>query len=279
MDYTWKLDHKEKISLKDYPPDFSAKLNKVKALPVQQQFSQELGELQELCYAAGKNSILIVLQGMDTSGKDGTVRAVMADVNPQGCNVTSFKAPTIEELNHDFLWRIHQHIPAKGMIEIFNRSHYEDVLITRVRQLVPEAVWKARYDHINHFEKQLADNGTIILKFYLHISKEAQAERLKAREDDLSKRWKISAGDYKERLFWDGYQQAYDDLLEKCSTEYAPWYIVPADRKWYRNLAIAEAIVEALRPHRKDWEAGIHARGEKAYAELLQLRKEMGDKI
>jgi PPK2 family polyphosphate:nucleotide phosphotransferase len=275
MDYVWKLDSGKKVSLKDFDPSYSGKLKKDDAPSELDKLYGELGELQELLYAAGHNAVLVVLQGMDTSGKDGTISHVMSSVNPQGCRVTSFKAPTSEELAHDFLWRVHANTPGKGMLGIFNRSHYEDVLIVRVHNLLPEADWKANYDHINNFEKLLTGTGTIIVKFFLHISKDEQAERLQAREDDTAKRWKINAGDYKERNFWDEYQQAYEDLLEKCSTENAPWYIVPADRKWFRNLAIARTLVETLRPYRKDWEKALDARGKAAYDELLQYRESL----
>jgi PPK2 family polyphosphate:nucleotide phosphotransferase len=275
MDYVWKLDSGKKVSLKDFDPSYSGKLKKDDAPSQLDKLHRELGELQELLYAAGHNAVLVVLQGMDTSGKDGTISHVMSSVNPQGCRVTSFKAPTSDELAHDFLWRAHANTPGKGMMGIFNRSHYEDVLIVRVHNLLPEADWKANYDHINDFEKLLAGTGTIILKFFLHISKDEQAERLQAREDDTAKRWKINAGDYKERNFWDEYQQAYEDLLEKCSTENAPWYIVPADRKWFRNLAIARTLVETLRPYRKEWEKALDARGKAAYDELLQYRESL----
>jgi PPK2 family polyphosphate:nucleotide phosphotransferase len=276
MDYAWKLDSDKKVSLKDFDPAYSAKLKKDESGPLLEKCHQELDQLQELLYAAGHNSVLIVLQGMDTSGKDGTISHVMSNVNPQGCRVTSFKAPTSDELAHDFLWRVHANTPAKGMMGIFNRSHYEDVLIVRVHNLLPEADWKANYDHINNFEKLLAGTGTIILKFFLHISKDEQAERLKAREDDKDKRWKINAGDYKERQLWDDYQEAYEDLLEKCNTDHAPWFIVPGDRKWFRNLAVAQTIVETLRPYRDDWEKALEARGQAAYAELLKYRETEG---
>jgi PPK2 family polyphosphate:nucleotide phosphotransferase len=273
MDYTWKVEPGKKVSLKDFDPAYSATLKKDESGPLFEKNHQELGELQELLYAAGHNSVLIVLQGMDTSGKDGTISHVMSDVNPQGCRVISFKSPTEEELSHDFLWRVHANTPGKGMMNIFNRSHYEDVLIVRVHNLLPEANWKANYDHINNFEKLLAGTGTIIIKFFLHISKDEQAERLQAREDEPDKRWKLNVGDYKERQYWDDYQKAYEDALVKCSTDYAPWHIVAADRKWFRNLAVAHTIVETLRPYRKDWEKALHARGEAAYSELLKYRE------
>ncbi len=273
MSYAWKLDQGKKVVLKDYDTAYSGDITKEGAPARLEKLNIELDELQELCYAAAHNSILIVLQGMDTSGKDGTIEHVMANINPQGCRVTSFKSPTQEEVEHDFLWRVHANAPRKGMMAIFNRSHYEDVLVVRVHDLLPEKAWKAHYQHINNFEKLLADSGAIILKFFLHISKKEQAERLKSREDEKDKRWKLSAGDYSERRYWDEYQAAYEDLLEKCSNPHAPWYIIPADRKWFRNLAVAEALVEALRPYRDDWQQELRARGNRAYSELLDARK------
>ncbi len=279
MDYGWKLNKHKQISLKDYDPRFCAELKKSDAEIELEKYHTELDQLQELCYAASQNSVLIVLQGMDTSGKDGTVSHVMAQVNPQGCRVTSFKAPTPEEQAHDFLWRIHNATPAKGQMGIFNRSHYENVLVVRVHNLVPKRDWEDYYNQINMFEKTLADNGTIILKFFLHISKDEQAERLKAREDDLDKRWKLSAGDYVERKFWEEYQTAYEVLLEKCSTAHAPWYIIPADRKWFRNVAVAHRLCEAMRPYRSVWEKELRHRGEAAYSELLKARQTGNDEL
>ena len=207
----------------------------------------ELETLQELLYAEGKHKILIVLQAMDTGGKDGTIRHVFEGVNPQGVQVASFKAPTMKELAHDYLWRIHKHTPGKGEIVIFNRSHYEDVLVVRVHNLVPEAVWSRRYEHIQAFEKLLVDEGTTILKFYLHIDQEEQKERLQARLDDPEKTWKFSIGDLDERKLWSQYLNAFDDAIGKTSTETAPWYVIPANRKWYRNLVISSIIIEKLR--------------------------------
>jgi len=209
--------------------------------------NQELETLQELLFAEGKHKILIVLQAMDTGGKDGTIRHVFEGVNPQGVKVASFKAPTRKELAHDYLWRIHKHTPGKGEIVIFNRSHYEDILVVRVHDLVPEAVWSRRYEHIQAFEKLLADEGTTILKFYLHIDQEEQKERLQARLDDPEKIWKFSKGDLDERKLWDKYLSAFEVALEKTSTENAPWYVIPANRKWYRNLVISSIIIEKLK--------------------------------
>jgi len=184
---------------------------------------------------------------MDAGGKDGTVRHVMFGVNPQGCNVTSFKVPSAEESAHDFLWRIHKAAPPKGMIGIFNRSHYEDVLVARVHNLVPKEVWSTRYEHINSFEKMLVDSGTVILKFFLHISKAEQKKRLQSRLKDDSKHWKFSESDVQEREYWDDYTEVYEDAIKKCSTEWAPWYIVPANKKWYRDLVVGETIVKRLK--------------------------------
>lgn len=206
----------------------------------------DLIELQERFYAWDRRSLLIVLQAMDTGGKDGAIKHVMRGVNPQGVQVTSFKVPTPEELAHDYLWRIHKAAPPRRMIGIFNRSHYEDVLVVRVHELVPPAVWRQRYEQINQFERLLADTGTVILKFYLHISREEQAQRLQARLDTPHKRWKFSMGDLAERKLWDDYMAAYGDALRLCSTDHAPWFVVPANHKWYRNVVIANILVETL---------------------------------
>ena len=210
------------------------------------ELNQRLEALQELLYAEGKHKVLVVLQAMDTGGKDGVVRHVFDGVNPQGVRVASFGRPTEEELAHDYLWRVHRHTPGAGQMVIFNRSHYEDVLVVRVHGLVPETVWRRRYDQINEWERLLAEEGTTILKFYLHLSPEEQAERLAARRDDPTKRWKFSRGDLEERKQWSAYMAAYQDMLSRTSTPWAPWYVVPADRKWFRNLVVAATLVEAL---------------------------------
>jgi len=208
--------------------------------------ADKIVDLQELLFAEHKHKLLVVLQGMDTSGKDGTVRHVMRGVSPQSVRAVSFKKPLQSELEHDFLWRVHPHVPASGEIVIFNRSHYEDVLVVRVHQLVHDKVWKKRYDQINDFERILAESGTTILKFFLHISKEEQRERLQARLDDPTKRWKFQHGDIEERKLWNHYMKAYEDALEKTSTDWAPWTIVPSDKKWFRNYVAAKTIVQAL---------------------------------
>src|ERR1700739_4272402 len=207
---------------------------------------RRLDDLQDLFYAEKKRALLIVLQGMDAAGKDGTVRHVMSGVSPQGCSVTSFKVPNSEELAHDFRWHIHKSVAEKVMIGIFNRSQYEDVLIVRVHELVPEEVWKARYGEINRFERSLAENDVKILKFFLHISREEQEKRFQERLHDPRKKWKYSKADARERKRWDDYVTAYEAVLSRCSTEDAPWFIIPADHKWLRNLAISRIIVETL---------------------------------
>jgi PPK2 family polyphosphate:nucleotide phosphotransferase len=207
---------------------------------------EEIAELQQRLYAEGRRALLVVFQAMDAGGKDGTVRAVFSGVNPQGCHVTSFKAPTSEELAHDFLWRIHKASPRRGEIGIFNRSHYEDVLVVRVDELVPKKVWQARYDVINAFERFLVAEGTHVVKIYLHISREEQAERLRERLEDPAKRWKFSPADLAKRAQWDDYIEAYEDALRRCTTDEAPWYVVPADRNWVRDLAVSAIVCKAL---------------------------------
>lgn len=219
---------------------------KEKAKAVTAQLIGRLDELQERLYANGNRAMLIVLQGMDTSGKDGTIKSVMSGLNPQGCKVVAFKTPSSEELAHDFLWRVHHKAPSKGQIGIFNRSHYEDVLITRVHGLVSEKIVKQRFNQIKEFEELLYENGTTIVKFFLHISKEEQKERLEERIRNPEKQWKFNEGDLEERKLWKEYMGAFRDMIAATSTDHAPWYIVPANRKWYRNLIVADRVVEAL---------------------------------
>jgi PPK2 family polyphosphate:nucleotide phosphotransferase len=272
MDYTWKLDAGKRVSLGDYDPRHKAGVDRHLAEQRLLELQTELGELQELCFAAQRQGVLVVLQGMDTSGKDGTIKKVMDSVDPQGCRVTAFKSPSPQELTHDFLWRVHDAVPERGMLGIFNRSHYEDVLIVRIHNLVPEDIWRHRFDQINHFEQLLARSNTVVLKFFLHISKEEQAERLREREVNPDKRWKLNPSDYTERGRWDEYMAAYEDVLSRCATPEAPWWIVPADRKWFRNLAFASTLVEALRPYREEWERALRARGDENYQALMALR-------
>jgi PPK2 family polyphosphate:nucleotide phosphotransferase len=202
--------------------------------------------LQELLWADGRHRVLLVLQAMDTGGKDSTIRRVFDGVDPSGVKVAGFKRPTETELAHDYLWRVHPHVPADGEIVIFNRSHYEDVLVVRVHGLVPEERWRRRYHHIREFERMLADEGTTIVKVFLHISEDEQRERLQARVDDPAKRWKFAAGDLDERARWDDYLSAFEDALRETSTVWAPWYVVPANRKWYRDLVVLELLVQTL---------------------------------
>ena len=205
-----------------------------------------LSDLQDRLWAEEKRSVLVVLQGIDAAGKDGAIQKVMEAFNPQGCVVAAFKAPTPEELAHDYLWRVHKVVPGKGVIGIFNRSHYEDVLVVRVHNLVPKTVWSKRYREINEFERLLSDNGTTIVKFFLHISKDEQRKRIQERFDNPMKRWKFSMGDLDERKLWDDYMAAYQDALSKTSTSYAPWYDIPADHNWMRNLAVSSILAETI---------------------------------
>ncbi len=221
-------------------------LRKKKAKSRLEELLLRMQELQNILYAENRRSMLVVLQGRDAAGKDGTIRHVFGPLNPQGVRVRSFKVPSKLEASHDFLWRCHQATPARGEIAVFNRSHYEDVLVVRVHQLVEEWVWRRRYEHINNFEKLLADSGTTILKFYLHIDREEQLQRFRDRLMIPEKNWKISDADYSERPYWDEYTEAFQDLFEKCSTEDAPWFVIPANRKWFRNLVIAEIVVQAM---------------------------------
>jgi PPK2 family polyphosphate:nucleotide phosphotransferase len=231
-----KWDPAETLDLEDKQ---AAKALLKKTLP-------KLSDLQYRLYSENKRAVLIVLQAMDAGGKDGTIRHVMGPLNPQGCPVTSFKAPTEEEREHDFLWRIHKAVPRRGEIGIFNRSHYEDVLVVRVHNLVPKNIWSKRYKQINDFEKHIAANGVHILKFYLHISKDEQLERFKARIEDPRKHWKVNPQDFEERKYWDDYMAAFEQALEKCSMSYAPWYIIPANKKWFRNVVISQILLETL---------------------------------
>ena len=249
------------IVLAEFDPNDCEDYKKKKHVEEELQKQRDrVGKLQERLYAENKRSLLIVLQAMDTGGKDGTIKHVFSGVNPQGCRVWSFKKPSDEESSHDFLWRYHQRTPQRGMINIFNRSHYEDVLIVRVKQLVPESVWRERYHVINNFEQTLTLSNITVIKFFLHISKDEQKRRLQSRLDDPDKRWKFSSNDIKEREYWDDYQAAFEDAINNCSTSYAPWYVVPANNKWYRNLVIARTIadtLEAMNPQYPAVEAGL----------------------
>jgi PPK2 family polyphosphate:nucleotide phosphotransferase len=241
------------IRLKDFDPDFHEALDKEETREKTLKLTQRIGELQELLHADADQALLIILQGMDTSGKDGAAKRVLEFVNPAGVETANFKSPSSEELAHDYLWRVHKSVPRYGIIGVFNRSHYEDVLIVRVMKLQSAAVWRKRYEQINAFEKHLVANNVVVLKFFLHISREEQALRLKARVEDSRKNWKFELADLKMRAQWVQFQKAYEDAISNCSTHYAPWYIVPADRKWYRDFVIAETVVKALEEMNLRW--------------------------
>jgi PPK2 family polyphosphate:nucleotide phosphotransferase len=257
----------DKFKLADLDAGFTdSKTSHKTAAKEVKEFQKRLWDLQALLYADHHRSLLICLQGMDAAGKDGTIRHVLGAMNPQGCRVVGFKEPSAEELSHDFLWRVHQAAPARGEVVIFNRSHYEDVLIARVHHLVPEKIWAQRYDMINAFEKNLADAGTVIIKFFLNISPDEQLKRFAKRLDQPEKQWKISEADYKERLFWNDYTEAYQTALSRCSTEYAPWHVIPSDHKWFRNLAVGRIVMEHLEE--------LHLTYPSPTVDLAHIRKE-----
>jgi PPK2 family polyphosphate:nucleotide phosphotransferase len=244
----YRIRENQTVHLSDIDPD-DVRLapDKEKAKEKSAAMQEQLSELQELVFAGREHKVLVLLQGMDASGKDGTIRHVMGGFNPQGVRVVSFRKPEKQELDHDYLWRVHAQMPGKGEITVFNRSHYEDVLIVRVRNLVPKSDWKKRYAQINDFERMLSENGTLILKLFMHISVEEQAKRLQERVDDPTKRWKFEHGDLEERKLWTDYQAAYEEALSRCSTKWAPWYVVPANRKWYRNYVVGTVLIDALK--------------------------------
>ncbi|MEP7273208.1 MAG: polyphosphate kinase 2 family protein [Acidobacteriota bacterium] len=243
----FRVEPGRRVRLEDFDPSYTEKHERKQSAHRKiKKLQQRMDELQFQLYAEQKRSLLICLQALDAGGKDGVVRHVIGPMNPQGCRVVGFKQPSAEELAHDFLWRIEHQTPRRGEVVIFNRSHYEDVLVVRVHELVPQEVWSERYEIINDFERGLVANGTHILKFFLHISKEEQLERFKDRLDDPERHWKISEADYSERERWARYEEAYEDALTKCSTDDAPWFVIPSDHKWFRNLAISQIIVETM---------------------------------
>jgi len=279
MQLAWKVEEGSKVKLKDYDPDYiDEHTDPAIAKAELDLLGAELGGLQELLAAAQHHSLLVVLQGMDASGKADTIFQVLSQVNPQGCEVIAFKGPTLRELAHDFLWRVHRGAPGRGVIGIFNRSHYEDVLIVRVHNLVPEKAWSQYYEAINDFEELLSQNDTIIVKFFLHISNEEQERRLLARQKDKTDAWKLSAADWAERTYWDDYQAAYEDALSRCSTDEAPWYIVPANKKWSRNLLVARTLVHTLRPYKDQWLDKLVVRGKQELARIEQIQKAANQK-
>jgi len=279
MELAWKVEEGSQVKLKDYDPDYiDEHTDPAIARAELELLGAELGGLQELLAAAQHHSLLVVLQGMEASGKADTIFQVLSQVNPQGCEVLAFKGPTLRELAHDFLWRVHRGAPGRGVIGIFNRSHYEDVLIVRVHNLVPEKAWSQYYEAINDFEELLSQNDTIIVKFFLHISNEEQERRLLARQKDKTDAWKLSAADWAERTYWDDYQAAYEDALSKCSTDEAPWYIVPANQKWSRNLLVARTLVHTLRPYKDQWLDKLVVRGKQELARIEQIQKAANQK-
>jgi len=243
---SFQIKPSTRIRLGKWDPKFIGEHTKKEALRKIEKLREQISDMQMRLYAEHQRSLLICLQGQDASGKDGVVRHVIGSMNPEGCRIVNFKEPTKEELDHDFLWRIEHQMPRKGEAVIFNRSHYEDVLIVRVHDLVPKSIWSRRYKQINDFEQRQLANGTHILKFFLHISKEEQLERFEQRLDDPAKRWKISEADYTEREYWEEYEKAYEEVFAKCNSTAAPWFLIPADHKWFRDLAISEIIVAAL---------------------------------
>jgi PPK2 family polyphosphate:nucleotide phosphotransferase len=273
MAYARTIHGEKTVRLSEYPTADDGGLTKESAVEPTAALGAELKDLLDLLFYAGRHSLLVVLQARDTGGKDGTIRHVLNYADVQSCRVVPFKAPTEDELAHDFLWRIHKETPGRGSIAIFNRSHYEDVLVVRLHDLAREAVWRKRYDHINHFERMLTDADTILVKFYLHISKEEQEKRLLDREKEAEKAWKLSVGDWKERELWDDYTAAYEDALAKCGTETAPWHLIPADKKWFRNLAVTQTLVETLRPYRQGWLDRLRDIGVEAKKEIEEYRR------
>ena len=263
----------DKVRLDDISAEPPKDMPREQAEPRLAELGQELFALQDEMFSAKASSVLVVLQGRDTAGKDGTIKHVAGYLNPRGVSVVSFGVPTAEERDHDFLWRVHRHAPRLGEFAIFNRSHYEDVLVVRVHGLVSKALWKARYGHIADFEAMLAEQGTIVLKYFLHITKREQKERLLEREKDPANAWKLNPNDWKERDCWDEYTEAYEDAISKTAAKHAPWTVVPANAKWYRNLVIAGSIVEALRAHRKGWRAKLKSMAAEAKAGLAAYRR------
>ena len=267
-------DRGGKVRLDDISAQPPKDMTKEKARVRFAVLGEEMFELQDAMFGAKVNSVLVVLQGRDSAGKDGAIKHVAGCLNPRGVNVVSFGPPTTEERQHDFLWRVHRHAPRLGEFAIFNRSHYEDVLVVRVHSLVREKLWRERYGHIVDFEELLAEHGAIVLKFFLHITKKEQKERLLEREEAPETAWKLNPNDWKERDHWDEFTAAYEDAISKTAAPRAPWIVVPANAKWYRNLVVAEAIVDALRGHRKGWKRTLDAMGKKMRAELAAYRAE-----
>jgi PPK2 family polyphosphate:nucleotide phosphotransferase len=263
-----------KVRLDDISAEPPDGMTREKAEKRFQSLSDELFELQDMMWGAKLHAVLVVLQGRDTAGKDGTIKHVVGSLNPRGVQVVSFGVPTAEEREHDFLWRVHRHAPRAGEFSIFNRSHYEDVLVVRVHELVPKKVWKARYRHIAEFEALLAEHNTIVLKYFLHITKKEQKKRLLEREEQPETAWKLNVDDWRERERWDEYTEAYEDAISKTAAKEAPWTVVPANAKWYRNLLVAESIAAALRPYRDEWLAKLKEIGKERREAVRAYRAE-----
>lgn len=265
----------QRVRLDDVSADPPKGLTREKAAERLEELGEELFALQDKLWGAKTRSVLVVLQGRDGAGKDGTIKNVVGYLNPRGVHVVSFGVPTAEEREHDFLWRVHHHAPRLGEFSIFNRSHYEDVLVVRVHDLVPKSLWKQRYGHIADFEELLAEHGCIVLKYFLHITRREQELRLLEREEKPEAAWKLNPNDWKEREFWDEYTEAYEDAISKTAAPHAPWTIVPANSKWYRNLVIAESLVQALRGYRKEWRRKLDEMGARGRAELERYRRQV----
>ncbi len=274
--YARVLDGKKPVQLDEVDARDDGGLDKARAQKELEELGVELTELTNLLAYAGQHALLVVVQGRDASGKDGAIRKILEYANVLNARVVAFKAPSSEELAHDFLWRVHRETPGKGKIALFNRSHYEDVIAVRVHDLVPEKVWGRRFRQINHFEEQLADSGTLVVKLYLHISREEQIERLREREADPRTAWKLNVNDWRELPRWDRTTEAYQDALERCASPELPWHLVPADRKWFRNLAILQRLVLTLRPYREAWRDHLARMREKALPEIRRIRAELG---
>jgi PPK2 family polyphosphate:nucleotide phosphotransferase len=272
-DYAFRVPARARVRLRELDPRADGELSREQAEAALAPRLTELAELQEQLFGAGQHALLVVLQGRDASGKDGVIRKVLSSFSPQGMHVTAFGVPTDEELAHDFLWREHRAVPRLRMVGVFNRSHYEGVLVERVHELVPKRVWERRYDQINSFEEVLIASNTIVVKFFLHISRDEQLRRFRDRENDPLKAWKVSAADWQERERWDDYAKAYEDALSACSTADAPWYVVPADHKWFRDLAVADALVHRLRPYRDTWLATLAEMSRQRRAEIEALKR------
>ena len=270
----YKIEPGSEVRLKDYPTNATGGLEKDEAARQLGPLREELNDLQYLMWGAQTHALLVIIQGRDAAGKDGLINDVFSAINPQGLAITSFKVPTPPEAAHDFLWRVHRAAPEKGIVGIYNRSHYEEVLVVRVHKLAPPEHIEAAYGLINDYEHLLTTTNTIVVKFYLHLSKDEQRERLLAREEEPRKAWKLNPGDWAERALWDDYTAAYEAALSRCSPAHAPWYVIPADRKWAIHLGVAQVVADTLRPYRQGWLAKLTALQQKMLGELATVAKD-----